>query len=63
MITKSSEYMNQKQAMAYLGLSSVQTFYKLINAGLPCFVVGTTKRYSKKSIDDFMEEHKVVSST
>ncbi|MDY5602755.1 MAG: DNA-binding protein [Lactobacillus delbrueckii] len=59
-----SEYMNQKQAMAYLGIHSVHAFKKLVDAGLPqFFIAGNSKRYSKTSIDTFMEQHKVVVST
>ncbi|MCD5557575.1 DNA-binding protein [Lactobacillus delbrueckii subsp. lactis] len=52
-----SEYMNMKQTMAYLGLKSDRAFYAMLAAGLPQIIVGKSKRYSKRSIDQFMKEH------
>ncbi|CCK82915.1 Putative uncharacterized protein [Lactobacillus equicursoris 66c] len=58
-MTKTSEYMNQKEAMNYLGFSSVYALNEMINNGLPYYVVGKSKRYSKRAIDEFMDQHKV----
>lgn len=56
-MTKTSEYMNMKEAMAYLGVKSCRAFYAMLAAGLPQITVGKSKRYSKQSIDHFMKEH------
>lgn len=62
-MTKTSEYMNQKEAMNYLGFSSVYALYEMVNNGLPYYVVGKSKRYSKRAIDEFMDQHKVSKMT
>ena len=54
-----SDYMNQKQAMAYLGIANNSTFQNLVKAGLPVMKVGHMKRYSKRSIDKFLHDHEI----
>lgn len=58
-----SEYMNMKQTMAYLGISNYRTFYSLLAEGLPYYVVGKSKRFSKRAIDAYMDQHLVSGTT
>lgn len=59
--TNKSEYMNQKEAMEYLGIT-FYSFHSLLQAGLPYYVVGKSKRFSKRAIDYYMDQH-LVSET
>lgn len=55
-----SEYLSKRQAMEYLGLAptSYRSIDQYIKAGLPVFIIGNKPRFSKKSIDAFMDDHK-----
>lgn len=60
-MTTQSEFMTYKQAMDFLGLKTHNTLYRYIDAGLPIYVVGKSKRIKKSDIIEFMETHKQVS--
>ena len=55
------EFLTYKQAMDLLGLKTHNTLYRYIDAGLPVYVVGKSKRIKKSDILEFMEAHKQVS--
>lgn len=52
------EYMNQKQASKYLGISPV-TFIKWEKnySDFPNVIIEGVKRYKKSALNDFMEKH------
>lgn len=54
------QYMNKKEASQYVGVS-VNSFDKLVKSGLKSIVIsdGTAIRFSKKSIDDFMQKNEL----
>lgn len=58
---KQSEYLSYKDAMDFLGLKTHNTLYRYIDAGLPVYIVGKSKRIKKSDIIEFMEAHKQVS--
>lgn len=60
-MTTQSEFLTYKQAMELLGLKTHNTLYRYIDAGLPIYVVGKSKRIKKSDIIEFMEAHKQVS--
>ncbi|MEY8735828.1 helix-turn-helix domain-containing protein [Lactobacillus sp. AN1001] len=62
-MTKANEeaFLSYKQAMNLLGLKNYKTLNRYIDAGLPVYVVGKSKRIKKSDILEFMEAHKQVS--
>ena len=46
-----------QQAMIYLQIGSYTTLNKFISMGLKVAKIGNVKRFSKKALDDFMNEH------
>lgn len=57
-----TEYMNYKQAMKYMGFTSMASLYSYIGQGLPIIKVGNSKRIAKSDIDKFMAAHHVVAT-
>ena len=57
-----TEYMSYKQAMNYMGFTSMMSLYKYIELGLPTIKVGNSKRIAKSDIDKFMANHRVVAA-
>lgn len=55
-----TEYFNYKQASKYLGFKSTNTLKKIIGNGLPVVEIDGTKLISKTDIDNFMNDHKVI---
>lgn len=51
------KFLNYKDAMNYLGIKSPVTLRGYIKQGLPVIKIGNSKKISKDSIDEFMEEH------
>lgn len=52
------EYLTVKQTCAYVGVSRTTLMTKLIPAGLKMITIdGSLMRFSKKTIDDFLEQH------
>ena len=43
--------------MIYLQIGSYTTLNKFISMGLKVAKIGNVKRFSKKALDDFMNEH------
>lgn len=57
-----TEYMSYKQAMKYMGFTSMVSLYKYLEKGLPTIKVGNSKRIAKSDIDNFMAAHRVVAN-
>lgn len=57
-----TEYMSYKQAMNYMGFTSMMSLYKYIELGLPTIKVGKSKRIAKSDIDKFMANHRVAAA-
>lgn len=55
-----TEYMSYKQAMKYMGFTSMVSLYRYLQQGLPTIKVGNSKRIAKSDIDSFMAAHRVV---
>lgn len=55
-----TEFLSYKQAMELLGFKNYTALNYYINAGLPVYVVGKSKRIKKSDILEFMEAHKQV---
>lgn len=55
-----TEYMSYKQAMNYMGFTSMASLYGYIKQGLPTIEVGKSKRIAKSDIDKFMAAHRVT---
>ena len=51
------KFLSYKDAMNYLGIKSPATLRSYIRQGLPVIKIGNSKKISKDSIDEFMEEH------
>lgn len=56
-----TEFLNYKKAMEMLGVKTYKGLNYYIDAGLPIYVVGKSKRIKKSDILEFMEDHKQVS--
>ena len=56
-----TEFLNYKKAMEMLGVKTYRGLNYYIDAGLPIYVVGKSKRIKKSDIIEFMEAHKQVS--
>lgn len=56
-----TEFLNYKKAMEMLGVKTYKGLNYYIDAGLPIYVVGKSKRIKKSDIIEFMEAHKQVS--
>ena len=54
--------MSYKQAMNYMGFTSMASLYGYIKQGLPTIEVGKSKRIAKSDIDKFMAAHRVVAT-
>lgn len=52
-----SQLLNFKQALKYLNINSYHTLYKFINNGLSVTVIGSSKRISKTSLDQFIDRN------
>lgn len=61
MTKQEQEFINYREAMTLLGIKTHNTLYRYIDAGLPIYVVGKSKRIKKSDILEFMEAHKQVS--
>lgn len=61
MTRQEQEFINYREAMTLLGIKTHNTLYRYIDAGLPVYVVGKSKRIKKSDIIEFMEAHKQVS--
>lgn len=61
MAKQEQEFINYREAMTLLGLKTHNTLYRYIDAGLPVYVVGKSKRIKRSDIIEFMEAHKQVS--
>ena len=57
-----TEYMSYKQAMNYMGFTSMMSLYKYIELGLPTIKVGKSKRIAKSDIDKFMANPRVAAA-
>lgn len=56
-----TEFLSYKQAMKLLGFKNYKALNYYIDAGLPVYIVGKSKRIKKSDILEFMEAHKQVS--
>lgn len=56
-----TEFLSYKKAMEMLGVKTYKGLNYYIDAGLPIYVVGKSKRIKKSDIIEFMEAHKQVS--
>lgn len=56
-----TEFLNYKKAMEMLGVKTYKGLNYYIDAGLPIYVVGKSKRIKRSDIIEFMEAHKQVS--
>lgn len=54
-----TEYLNYKEAMKVLGLTSYKGLRHYIKAGLPVIEVANSKRIKKSDLDAFMTSHYV----
>lgn len=54
-----TEYLNYKEAMKVLGLTSYKALQRYIKAGLPVIEVANSKRIKKSDLDVFMASHYV----
>ncbi len=61
MTRQEQEFINYSEAMTLLGIKTHNTLYHYIDAGLPVYIVGKSKRIKKSDIIEFMEAHKQVS--
>lgn len=61
MTKQEAEFLNFIDAMTLLGIKTHNTLYRYIDAGLPVYIVGKSKRIKKSDIIEFMEAHKQVS--
>lgn len=61
MTKQEQEFLSYKQAMKLLGFKNYKALNYYIDAGLPVYVVGKSKRIKKSDILEFMEAHKQVS--
>lgn len=52
-----TEYLNYKEAMKVLGLTSYKALRRYIKAGLPVIEVANSKRIKKSDLDAFMAAH------
>lgn len=55
-----TEFLSYKKAMEMLGVKTYKGLNYYIDAGLPIYVVGKSKRIKKSDIIEFMEAHKQV---
>lgn len=61
MTKQEQEFINYREAMALLGIKTHNTLYRYIDAGLPIYAVGNSRRIKKSELLKFMEDHKQVS--
>lgn len=61
MTKQEQEFINYREAMTLLGIKTHNTLNRYIDAGLPVYVVGKSKRIKKSDILEFMEDHKQIS--
>lgn len=54
-----TEYLNYKETMKVLGLTSYKALRHYIKAGLPVIEVANSKRIKKSDLDAFMAAHYV----
>ena len=52
-------FMNQKEAMKYLGIKSHHTFYK-VRDKLPVYMAAGKPRFKKEDMDEFMEQSRIM---
>lgn len=57
--TQYARYMSLKDGMNYLGISSYNSLYRLIQQGMPVIVIENTKKLDRMAIDRWLKEHSV----
>jgi len=55
-----TKYLSLKQAMQYMGITSYNTLYRMIENGLPVIEIGKAKRIDKDKLNLFMDEQTVI---